>query len=92
MMEVSGNGPKMDEMGQYGSINRRFLVEAMMTRKEVCNAVRISYRSFSRLRSEGRGPAGTWIGGKLLFSPVEIKRWMREWTEAPGRPNFGQAA
>ena len=92
MIEVSGNGPKIAEMGQYGTVNRRFMLETMMTRREVCDAVRISYRSFSRIRLEGRGPAGTWIGGKLLFSPSEVKRWMREWTEEPGRPDFGEAA
>jgi hypothetical protein len=92
MIEVLADGQEMAKKGQFGSVNRRFMLENMMTRREVCEAVRISYRSFSRLRSEGRGPAGTWVGGKLMFSAAEIRRWQRDWTEQSGHPNFERVA
>jgi len=46
----------------------------LYTIDEFCEAVRISRRSYFRLRAEGEGPRLTILGGKHLVSKDETRR------------------
>ena len=85
-MDTLALAPKMARYGQRSDL---FGLGLMLTRKELCESLRMSERSFSRLRVDGLMPAGTWVGGKLMFRVEEVQRWLNQRTESPGRPYRG---
>lgn len=87
-MDASLEAPEKAGNGQIARKNSMVPGGTLLTRKELCDSVRIGYRTFSRLRADGRGPAGTWVGGKLMFSASEVSRWLGRYTESAGQPNY----
>ena len=74
-------GPETARNCQFSAESAPILGQSLLTRHELCRELRISYRAFSRLRANGGGPPGTWIGGKMMFAVSGVQRWMRDWTE-----------
>ena len=83
-MNVSGIVPGSARNSHVGVKSGAIVEQKLLTRMELCVELRISYRACSRMRAEGAGPSGTWLGGRLMFSPKELRPWLKPYTEVPG--------
>ena len=65
---TDGLGMRPTQYGIFG--------DKMYTVKEFCSFVRISTRQYYRLRAAGDGPRVIALGGRLVISHDEARRWL----------------
>lgn len=56
-----------------------------VTAAEVAKIVRVSHTFLCRARKQGRGPAYTRLGRKILYRRADVEAWVAENTYAAGQ-------
>lgn len=54
-----------------------------LSMRDVVAMVGLARSTINKLRSMGKFPPGRRIGGKLLWSPQDIRDWFQAWPKEP---------